>query len=105
MENPIPMEKNMREPMKAGEKPSGIPPPSLEKNRTGEKTPPASAEMSAFLMLLSGIALTAASFILPPIGEISDSAMKFMGEALIYAGSVFGLTVYVDHKINKTLNR
>lgn len=95
------MEENMREPMKAGEKPSGIPPPSLEKNRTGEKTPPASAEMSAFLMLLSGIALTAASF----IGEISDSAMKFMGEALIYAGSVFGLTVYVDHKINKTLKR
>lgn len=97
------MEDYSREPTKVGEKPNGIPPPSPEKNRTGEKTPPSSAELSAFLMLVSGIALTAASFILPPVGEISDSAMKFMGEALIYAGSVFGLTVYVDHKINKTL--
>lgn len=50
-------------------------------------------------MLLSGIALSIASFCTPPEGDISDSVMRFMGEALIYAASVFGLTSYVHYKI------
>ena len=52
--------------------------------------------LSAFLMLLSGVALNVASFAVPPVGELSNSVMTYMGEALIYAASVFGLTVYVN---------
>ena len=52
--------------------------------------------VSAFLMLLSGVALNVASFAVPPVGELSNSVMSYMGEALIYAASVFGLTVYVN---------
>ncbi len=52
--------------------------------------------VSAFLMLLSGVALNVASFAVPPVGELSNSVMTYMGEALIYAASVFGLTVYVN---------
>lgn len=58
-----------------------------------------SSTLSAFIMLLSGIALSVASFCTPPEGNISDSVMRFMGEALIYAASVFGLTSYVNYKI------
>lgn len=58
-----------------------------------------SSTLSAFIMLLSGIALSIASFCTPPEGDISDSVMRFMGEALIYAASVFGLTSYVHYKI------
>ena len=54
--------------------------------------------VSAFLMLLSGIALNIASFVVPPVGELSHSVMTYMGEALIYA-SVFGLTAYVDSRL------
>ena len=52
--------------------------------------------LSAFLMLLSGVALNVASFAVQPVGELSNSVMTYMGEALIYAASVFGLTVYVN---------
>ena len=52
--------------------------------------------VSAFLMLLSGVALNVASFAVPPVGELSNSVMTYMGEALIYSASVFGLTVYVN---------
>lgn len=52
-------------------------------------------------MLFAGIALSAASFCMPPRGNISDSVMAFMGEALIYAASVFGLTSYVNFKLKK----
>ena len=52
--------------------------------------------VSAFLMLLSGVALNVASFAVQPVGELSNSVMTYMGEALIYAASVFGLTVYVN---------
>ena len=61
---------------------------------------PNAQTISAFLMLLSGVALNVASFFAPPIGELSDSVMTFMGEALIYAASVFGMTAYVKYKIN-----
>ena len=52
--------------------------------------------LSAFLMLLSGVALNVASFAVPPVGELSNSVMTYMGEALIYAASVFCLTVYAN---------
>ena len=55
--------------------------------------------LSAFLMLVSGIGLNVASFCLPPAGELSDSTMAFMGEALIYAASVFGMKAYVEQRL------
>lgn len=55
--------------------------------------------LSAFLMLISGIGLNVASFCLPPLGTLSDSTMTFMGEALIYAASVFGMKAYVEQRL------
>ena len=38
---------------------------------------------------------------MPPVGVLSDSVMTFMGEALIYAASVFGMKAYVEQKIGE----
>ena len=58
-------------------------------------------EHSAFLMLLSGIVLAVAGFIVDPVGEMSDSVLWYVSQSLLYAGSVFGLSAYVENKINK----
>ena len=66
---------------------------------------PTAQTISAFVMLLSGVGLNIASFCVAPLGELSDSVMTFMGEALIYAASVFGMTAYVKYKINDLQNK
>jgi hypothetical protein len=55
-------------------------------------------------MLAVGSALSVAGFIVPPVGEISDSVLWFFAQCLIYAGSIFGITIYVNNKINSKFN-
>lgn len=55
--------------------------------------------VGALMMLMSGIALSVAGFIVDPVGEISDSVLWYVSQALIYAGSVFGVTVYIDRQL------
>ena len=55
---------------------------------------------SAIAMLICGVALTVAGFIVPPTGEISDSVLWFAAQTMLYAGSVFGVNVYVQDKFN-----
>ena len=59
------------------------------------------SRLSALLMLGSGIGLSVAGFVAPPLGEISDSVLWYVAQALIYAGSVFGVTVYIDRRIKE----
>ena len=56
---------------------------------------------SAILMLVSGVALTIAGFIVPPVGEISDSVLWFFAQTLIYAGSIFGIGIYVENRFRE----
>ena len=58
-------------------------------------------KLSALLMLVSGVALSVAGFVVDPVGEISDSVLWFVAQALIYAGSVFGVTVYIDQRLGR----
>ena len=51
-------------------------------------------------MLAMGSALVVAGFIVPPTGEVSDSVLWFFGECLIYAGSIFGISIYANGKIH-----
>lgn len=51
-------------------------------------------------MLAMGAALVVAGFIVPPMGEVSDSVLWFFGECLIYAGSIFGISIYVNGKLH-----
>lgn len=55
---------------------------------------------SAVLMLLFGVGLTVAGFIVPPIGHISDSVLWVLAQSLIYAGSALGINVYIQTKFN-----
>lgn len=59
---------------------------------------------SACLMLLAGVALSVAGFIVPPVGEISDSVLWFFAQCLIYAGSIFGVSIYVNSKFKEIRN-
>ena len=64
--------------------------------------------ISAVGMLISGVALSVAGFVVPPLGEISDSVLWFAAQTMIYAGSVFGVSVYVNDKfrsITEKLNK
>ena len=58
------------------------------------------SKLSAIGMLMAGVGLTIAGFIVPPLGEISDSVLWFTAQTLIYAGSIFGVKVYIDHQLN-----
>lgn len=60
---------------------------------------------SALAMLLSGVALSIAGFIVPPVGEISDSVLWFFAQCLIYAGSIFGVSIYVQSKFTELKNQ
>ena len=56
---------------------------------------------SAVFMLLSGTGLSIAGFVMPPVGEISDSVLMFTAQALVYAGSAFGIDIMIDNRIKK----
>lgn len=56
---------------------------------------------SALAMLFAGVALSVAGFLVPPVGEISDSVLWFFAQCLIYAGSIFGVSIYVQSKFSE----
>lgn len=60
---------------------------------------------TAVAMLVVGSGLSVAGFILPPSGEISDSVLWFFAQCLMYAGSIFGITIYVNTKFNNLINK
>ena len=53
---------------------------------------------SALGMLALGMALTVAGFIVSPLGEIHESLLGLFAECLIYAGSIFGVAIYIQTK-------
>lgn len=54
--------------------------------------------LSAVAMLFGGFALSVAGFIVPPTGQIHESVLGIFAECLIYAGSIFGVTIYIQTK-------
>lgn len=59
---------------------------------------------SAVGMLVAGVGLSIAGFIVPPVGQIHDSVLWFFAQCLIYAGSIFGIGIYINSKFNNLLN-
>ena len=62
------------------------------------------AIVTAIAAFVVGWGLTIAGFIVPPLGEIADSILWVLGQALIYAASVFGITSYFTSE-SKRLKR
>lgn len=52
------------------------------------------AIITALAAFVIGWALSIAAFIVPPVGEISSGVLWILGQSLIYAASVFGITGY-----------
>ena len=52
--------------------------------------------LTAIGLLCSGVLLSFLGFYEEPVGEISQSVQWYFGECLIWAGSLFGMTTYVD---------
>lgn len=59
------------------------------------------AIITAIVAFLVGWGLTIAGFIVPPIGEVADSVLWILGQALLYAASVFGLGMYVGGEVKR----
>ena len=60
--------------------------------------------ISACVMLIFGITLTAIGFAIAPLGEVSDSVLWILGQSLIYAGGIFGIASYTKGVIEKQVN-
>lgn len=62
------------------------------------------AVISAIVMLFFGITLTSIGFFVTPLGEVSDSVLWILGQALIYAGSIFGIATYTKGVVDRRID-
>ncbi|MCD8207757.1 MAG: hypothetical protein LUD72_07460 [Bacteroidales bacterium] len=51
------------------------------------------------VMMVFGIALTVAGFIVEPLGEVSNSVLWVLGQSLLYCAAALGITSYYDGKL------
>lgn len=58
---------------------------------------------SAIGMLVSGVLLTFLCFFLNHY-EVKDSVLWYVAQTLVYAGSVFGVSVYINTKLGEVKN-
>ena len=66
------------------------------------------AIITAIMAFMLGWGLSIAGFIIAPVGEVADSVLWILGQALIYAASVFGVTSYFTAesvKLRKDIDR
>lgn len=57
--------------------------------------------LSSAALLVSGIVMAFLSFYAKPVGELSDSVLWYVGQCLIYSGTVCGVDVVINHKLRK----
>ena len=57
----------------------------------------------AIASLFLGFSLCFIGFFFAPTGEVSDSCLWILGQCFVFAGSVFGITLYVKQEIKKEL--
>ena len=62
------------------------------------------AVVSACVMLIFGITLTAIGFAIEPTGDVSDSVLWILGQSLIYAGGIFGIATYTKGVIREQVS-
>lgn len=54
-------------------------------------------------MLTAGVGLSVAGFLVEPLGIIHDSVLWFFAQCLVYAGSIFGVYIYVNGRVQNAL--
>jgi len=63
------------------------------------------ATLSAVFMLVFGVVLTCAGFVVDPLGQIDDSVLWVLGQSLLYSGGIFGITLYTKRRFAEMENR
>ena len=56
---------------------------------------------TAVVAFVVGWGLTIAGFVIPPKGEVHDSVLWILGQALVYTASVLGFGMYVNSQMVK----
>ena len=59
---------------------------------------------SAISMLLFGILITSFGFYVEPKGQVHESILFVLGQCVIFAGSVYGIGLYVKTKVDNRMN-
>lgn len=59
---------------------------------------------SAVGMLIFGAFLSTVGFFTDPQGEIHDSVLWIFAQCLIYAGSIFGIGIYINGKFGQLID-
>ena len=54
-------------------------------------------------MLIAGVAMSFIGFFVEPLGIIHDSVLWFFAQCLVYAGSIFGVYIYVNGRVHNAL--
>lgn len=52
------------------------------------------AILSACLAFILGWAMSIGAFFVPPVGEVADSILWILGQALLYCSATFGIAAY-----------
>lgn len=55
-------------------------------------------EITAIIVLLFGLGITLAGFIVAPTGIVDSSVMWIAGQCFIYVGSIFGISTHYQSK-------
>ena len=58
-------------------------------------------KLSAALLLLFGAVVALISLFMPPEGEIDGSVLMLFAQILVYAGSIFGVKIYIKDLIKR----
>ena len=59
---------------------------------------------TAIAMVASGIVLAFLSFLMTDDQDVNNGVLLYMGQALTFAGAVFGLSLYVKTKVGEVRN-
>lgn len=62
------------------------------------------AVITCLLAFGLGWSLTIVGFIVPPLGEVSDSVLWILGQALLYTSAVLGVGMYTQSLIKNGIN-
>lgn len=54
-------------------------------------------------MLIAGVVMSFIGFFVEPLGVIHDSVLWFFAQCLVYAGSIFGVYIYVNGRVQNAL--
>lgn len=71
----------------------------MENKRMKDKTA-ALVYITAIFAFVLGWALVMIGFFLPPMGEVSDSALWILGQSLLYTAAALGIGGYVHSEVS-----